>query len=668
MGKRSRDKEKRRLERRASPSVAGVWDPASAELDRIPTRPLGELVREHRVPLLVIFAVALALRIAALILIARSPYREVANIDSEAYEKWASEILATGWLPSRGFYQSPLYAYWLALVHALLGPGTFATRIIQIVLGSASAAIVYGIGARLFTRRVGWIAGLGLAMYGPLILEEVTVSKTTLLVFTVVASFGLFLRHAPLAQLPGIAASGFLLGVSVVGVGQWLPGFLAFGVTSAYVPAAVDRKRRAIVAATFLGAGALAIGPIAAWNSWQAGGLVLTSGEAGLNLYMGNNERAGALPARPAGLRDLPQYEEEDSRRIAEREEGHALGPSEVSAYWTRRAVAFALGHPGAYLTLLGKKLAVLWDGYEIPDNYHYAFVRAYFVPLFYACLSFGAVAPFALVGMAFPFWRRRTVLAMAVLCFAYLATLLLFYVRSRYRIPVVPFLLVFAGVAVERGIGWIGARRWSALGTAVGGLLVASVLVNQRYCEPPAHGFPETCLGGDTWYDQEWMKLGAWYDARGDLDRAILYMRRATECSAPRGPGQTWYWLGSLEARKAEALAGGAPARQEATEHLVAAEQAFRRAAQLKYRLNATYFSLVSVLARLRQPERVAAATDEALAVGALDRGALMRIASAQATAGNCVAAETVLARADRDRGSYSREAEAILARCAPR
>ena len=664
MSKRSREKEARRLRKQASSKPSRVWDPASAELDTAsPPRPLRALVREHRTPILGIFAVALAVRIAVLILIAHGPYREVSNIDSEGYEKWANELLTSGWLPPRGFYQSPLYAYWLALVTMVFGPGTFAPRIIQIVLGSLSTVIVYGIGAQLFTRRVGWIAGLGLAVYGPLILEEVTISKTTLLVFTVVASFGLFLRHGPRAELPGIAASGFLLGVSVVGVGQWLPGFLAFGVASAFVPPGLDRKARAVVAATFLGAGALAIGPIAAWNSWHAGGLVLASGDTGLNLYMGNNERAGALPARPPGLRDVPQYEEEDSRRIAQREAGRALGPAEVSAYWTRRAIAFMFSRPGAYLTLLGKKLIVLWNGYEIPDNYHYAFVRDYFVPLFYVCLSFGVVAPFALVGMAFPFWRRRTVLALAILCFAYLATLLLFYVRSRYRIPVVPFLLLFAGVAVERGIGWIGARNWPALGAAGVGLIVASILVNQRYCEPPAHGSPEACLGGDTWYDQEWMKIGAWYEARGDLDRAILYMRRATECSAPRGPGQTWYWLGSLEAKKADALAGR-PAQQE---HLAAAEEAFRRSVELKYRPNVAYFGLVSVLARMQQSERTAAAIDQALAAGALDRGALVRIASAQGLAGNCVGAEIILARADRDRGAYSPEAAAILSKCRP-
>ena len=92
---------------------------------------------------------ALAVRVAALVLVAHSPYREVSNIDSEAYEKWAADILTTGWRPSRNFYQSPVYAYYLAAAYKLFGRGPWAPRIIQILLGSASAVVLYAIGARL---------------------------------------------------------------------------------------------------------------------------------------------------------------------------------------------------------------------------------------------------------------------------------------------------------------------------------------------------------------------------------------------------------------------------------------------------------------------------------------------------------------------------------------
>jgi 4-amino-4-deoxy-L-arabinose transferase-like glycosyltransferase len=667
MGKRSRKRQQSPAGKgaalRAVSRPAPPWDPAGSGDDTAPPRPWRALCRDHWLPVVVIAAVALAVRAAALAFIAHSPYREVSNIDSDSYEKWARDILTTGWRPTRHFYQSPLYAYFLAVVYKLFGQGPWAPRIIQIFVGSASAGLLYGIGASLFRRRVGWLAGLGLAVYGPLILEEVTVSKTTLLVLTVLASFAIFLRYAPSARLPGIALSGVLLGISVSGVGQWMLGFLAFGAFTGLVPPELSRRRRVLVSAVFLAAGLCVIAPEVAWNTYKAGGFLLTGG-GGLNFYEGNNERASSLPAKPNGVRDIPQFEEEDSARVAQEQSGSKLNPAEVQRYWTRQALDFIRRQPGAYLTLLWKKFQILWNAYEIPDNYHYAFVREQFVPVFYGCLSFGQVAPLALIGMAFPFWRRKTILAMIVLCFSYLATLLLFYVRSRYRIPMMPFLLVFAAVGVERSIAWARSLDWRLIPAGVG-LIVAAAFINQSYCEPPAHGFRQACMTGDIWYDEEWMKIGGWYDGKGYLDQAIYCLRKATDCSAPRGPGQMWYWLGTLEQRKVEALLGQNPPAA-AQEHIGWAEMAYHQCMRVGYRLPAAYFNLTALYARALLADRASETIDEGFQAKALDRAALFRIARSQAQSRNCGGAEIVLARADRDLGYYSAEAKAILAGCA--
>jgi hypothetical protein len=95
------------------------------------------------------------------------------------------------------------------------------------------------------------------------------------------------------------------------------------------------------------------------------------------------------------------------------------------------------------------------------------------------------------------------------VLCFAYLATLLLFCVRSRSRIPMVPFLLVLAAVGIERIIAWARSLDWRLIPAGTG-LIVAAAFVNQSYCEPLAHGFRQACMTGDIWYDEEWMRLEA--------------------------------------------------------------------------------------------------------------------------------------------------------------
>jgi len=140
----------------------------------------------------VLIAVSLTVRALLLVQIAGTPYFEIGNIDTTAYQRWATRIAAGEWWPAGTFYQSPLYAYFLAVLYRTVGSGPWSPRVVQVIAGSLSPALVYAIGSRLFSRRVGWIAGLGLALYGPIVLEEITFSKTTLLVVTALAAFALY--------------------------------------------------------------------------------------------------------------------------------------------------------------------------------------------------------------------------------------------------------------------------------------------------------------------------------------------------------------------------------------------------------------------------------------------------------------------------------------------
>src|SRR5262245_19571153 len=179
MGKRTREKRSRR--------------PAATVAPDAPRPPRWTPWRDDRTAVVLLVAVALAVRGTLLVAIAGTPYFEIGNSDSTAYQRWAARLAAGGWLPTGTFYQSPFYAYFLAVLYRLVGIGPWAPRVVQVAVGSLNPALVYAIGARLFSRRVGWLAGLGLALYGPIVLEEITFSKTSLLVVTALAGFGLYL-------------------------------------------------------------------------------------------------------------------------------------------------------------------------------------------------------------------------------------------------------------------------------------------------------------------------------------------------------------------------------------------------------------------------------------------------------------------------------------------
>ncbi|HJQ85439.1 MAG TPA: hypothetical protein VKA21_15235, partial [Candidatus Binatia bacterium] len=315
---------------------------------------------------------------------------------------------------------------------------------------------------------------------------------------------------------------------------------------------------------------------------------------------------------------------------------------------------------------VMTRKLATLWNGYEIPDNYQYAFMRTHFLPLLWLLVTFALVAPLALVGAAMPFWRRRDVSALFIVCFGYLATVVLFYVRGRYRIPAVPFLIVLAAVAVDRAWTAVAARQWSAVATLAGGLAVAGVFTNHEYCEAPHDGMMAVCLGGDTWFDQEWLKLAEWSRNAGQLERAIAYAERARECTRPRSQGQLASWLGELGVMRTEELVREGR-RDDVATHFARTEASLQRAVRLGFQPSLSQSRLGTLYALAGKPAEAVAAYEAARAGGGIDPIATGRLARAYVDLGRCGDGERVLTKLDRDRGfdGPSDETRAILSAC---
>jgi hypothetical protein len=134
--------------------------------------------REHALAAVVLFVLALVVRASLLVQIGLTPFFQVRNIDSEPYHQWALRIAAGHWMPTDAFYQSPLYAYFLGTLYALFGGETRSPRVVQAVLGSVSPLLVYAVGATLFSRTVGWLAGIGLALLVPTFINMMAYFRT----------------------------------------------------------------------------------------------------------------------------------------------------------------------------------------------------------------------------------------------------------------------------------------------------------------------------------------------------------------------------------------------------------------------------------------------------------------------------------------------------------
>jgi 4-amino-4-deoxy-L-arabinose transferase-like glycosyltransferase len=582
-----------------------------------------------------LFVLALAVRGLFLWQLAGTPYTEVENIDSKGYVDWAQRILAGEWLPRRHFYQSPLYAYYLALVQAVAGDNHWIPRCLQIVAGSLSVVLVYFIALRIFSLRVAVLAALMLSFYGPLIAEEIMLAKTALVICLTIASIHLFLRGLQTTHQRDLFLAGIVFGVAIIGVGQWLPVLAALAL---YAAVTAGRAWRSLVTALVAGT-ALVMVPVVGWNSYWGGGLMLTSGDAGLNLFIGNNPLATGLPGRPTNLRDVPWHEEEDSKNLAEKTAGRSLTPAEVSQYWSRRAVQWALQNPGAFLSATWKKIIVLWNGFEVPDSYQYNFLRAYFLPWLWVCLSFAVIGPLALTGLILVAGHRPA-RPLYVASLTYLAVIALFYVRSRYRMPALPLLIVFAAAAVDWLLAAVQQRRWTALLAGLAALGATTAVVNHEYCEPGRSNAPAICLGGDAWFDLEWMKLAEWRQEEKDLPGTIAYLERAASGKSLRGPGQLFFWLAYSHAQLADQKrAAGDEAA--AMQGLAAAAQAYERALALDYRRAATLHNLAGVYRSQGRLQDAIAAIERSAASSPKDGSTILKAVRWHVEAGDCAAAE---------------------------
>jgi tetratricopeptide (TPR) repeat protein len=405
---------------------------------------------------LAIFAVAFAIRIIHLWQIRSAPFFALLMGDSRSYDEWARRIASGEWFGREVFYQAPLYPYFLAVLYKTIGRDLLAVRIAQSAIGAASCVLLFLAGRRLFSYRVGVVAGCGLAFWAPAIFFDALIQKSVLDVFLVSLLLWLLPEAATAAGQPGPTAGS-------AGVKRWLAigatlGVLALTRENALVFIIVIAIGALVVPGGIRNAASLACGvamvllPVALRNaSVPNGGFFVTTSQFGPNFYIGNHHGADGTYAPLRFGRGAPEYERQDATELAERAIGRPLSAGDVSTYWTDQAVTFITSEPGAWLSLTARKFRLLWNATEMVDTEAQESHAEYSWPLrtLGPVMHFGLLVPLAVLGVIIN-WRRGAAVRMLVaLTVAYAASVLLFYVFARYRYPLVPLLILFAAAAL---------------------------------------------------------------------------------------------------------------------------------------------------------------------------------------------------------------------------
>ena len=520
---------------------------------------------------LVIFAIALTVRLIHVWQIRPSPFFDVLMGDANGYDLWAQRLAAGDWIGSDVFYQAPLYPYFLGVVYAVFGRDLLIVRIVQAIIGSASCVLLGMAGARFFSPRIGLIAGLGLALWAPAIFFDGLLQKSVLDVFFV--CLGLYLLSAISNQQPAIR-KWLALGAAMGALALTRENALVFiGVIAIW--AWFGYSRRAVV--VFAAGLAMVLTPVVIRNYAIDGGFYLTTSQFGSNFYIGNNPGADGTYASIRFGRGAPEFERLDAKEVAEASVGRELSPSEVSSYWTGRALGYITSAPLDWLKLTGRKLLLLVNRTEMLDTESQESHAEWSTPI--AVLSwiahFGLLVPLAVLGMIVT-WRRGWILH--ALTITYALSVVMFFVFARYRYPLVPLLLLFGAVGAfnirRAGESWRIAGAVALIIIVCNIPLLSSTLMQaitennlgtafqeqQRYDEAIRHHQRAIALAPG--YAPAHNNLGAAQRRMGRVNEAITSYRKALELE----PG---YQRSAILHRNLGNLLIDAGARAEGVQHL---------------------------------------------------------------------------------------------------
>jgi len=538
--------------------------------------------------------------------IADAPDFDHPAVDAGFHDYWARGLATGDWstptdlsdprVRRTPFFRPPGYPYFLAGVYWVFGPSYLAARIAQMLLGLANCVWAFAIGRRFFRPAVGVAFAAGMALYWGFVYFEGELHAPALLVFLLLGATYVLGRWAESMGTGWAVAASALLGLGALvrpNVGLLVPAAIAW---ACWVALRRGRGRRVPAAAAALLLPALVpVGVTAARNLIVADESVLISSNAGINLYIGNNPRADGLVAgkiddlgRFGTCFDYPAIVQNLERRL-----GRPLTHAEASDWFAGRAWAFIRSNPGRFLRLLLRKLCLFWGPAEVGHNKEVHYERASSGVLRWLPASFALVLALALVGLARAVVGRRRgagdprgptpanvrgeVLALAVVALVVLSVSILpFFVAARYRVPVVPFLLLLGAYGVV-GVGEdFAARRRVRAGcwVAVGGLtfLGASHLpcgyeppVSKwhldRGCSylaadrpAPARRELEAALRADPGNAQARYNLGVLLHRQGALAQAVAQWREALRLEPDLPKARHNLAMALLRAGKADA------------------------------------------------------------------------------------------------------------------
>jgi len=420
------------------------------------------------------------------------------GIDAAYHHYWAGGLATGKWSVPAGrddpeiwrhpFYRPPGYPYFLSVIYRLAGMGPLTPRLFQSVLGLAAVLAAWWISRSWFGETAGFFAGLLMATYwifiyfeGELLGVSITVLLSCFLLLTLSKAAR---RSSPVLGL----TAGLLLGVYMLfrpNIALFLPVALVWLLVA--IRGCLLSRKLLISGLIVLGT-ILPLIPVASRNYVVSGELVPLGTNLGISIGVANN------PYSDGTTHTIPEIGEIGTpfdwpRIVRGMERRRNLEPGSLahraaSGILVKQSLSWIKEDPYGFLSLLGRKAKFFWGPREVRNIRELELERLDSPVLSFLPMSWSWVLALAVIGMVSLFAgtergnpRRRYGILAGLFILTYFFSIWPFAVAGRYRVPVIPAMLILGSIVPARFLVLFRKRYFTRLVLWIAAVVILVIL-----------------------------------------------------------------------------------------------------------------------------------------------------------------------------------------------
>jgi tetratricopeptide (TPR) repeat protein len=435
--------------------------------------------------LLPLIILSLLIQILHLSFYSGNPTIQVPIIDSQEYYKIALFDLDPAYKTSEPYFHSPLYPWFIALLFKIGGHSLVLVRIVQMFLYILSVILVYLIGKKYFSETTAGIASLVWILYGPALFFFSEILNVSLVLPLNLLTLYLLIIAREKVSVPLIFCAGLAGGLSAITRPDVLPflGVAALLIVWENIPKKKSGTRFTFAGIFLIGI-CLPLLIVGAKNYGVCKKFIVLPANSGIGFYIGNNPDY----KNTIGIRPGPSWKALTSLPFHGRTPAN---PSDFdnSAFYYTKAFSFITHDPAGYCRCLWYKIRTLVNGYELPETFDLYMMSGYSPVLRVLVWKAGGLyfpysllLPLALIGCIVTWKKRGRPGLLFVYLLMYAAALLVYWNSSRYRMAIVPVLVLFSAAAITWLVEKFHEKKYKVAGCVLSIGCIGGLIINIPY------------------------------------------------------------------------------------------------------------------------------------------------------------------------------------------